>query len=582
MNYPKKAKKSTVKKILKYTAKHNRLIFLSFFLTAVSVAAGLCIPVFAGKAIDAVIGKGNVDFTVLTDNIIKIVIAAVISGVTQWIVNMLNNSVSFRVVRDVRNDAVKKISVLPTAYLDSHSTGDTVSRVISDADNFAEGLLLGFSRLFTGIITIFGTLIFMLKISARITPVVVLMTPVSLLVAAFIAKNTHRMFLAQSQARADQTSLTDETVTNHNVIAAYAAQNTAIEKFDKINDEYSKVSLKAIFFSSLTNPGTRFVNNMIYAGVALIGALCALNGYITVGGLTAFLSYSGKYSKPFNDISGVITELQNSLACAERLFELIEAEPVEPDRADASVRGSSGDRITLENVSFSYTPEKELIKDLNLTAEKGQKIAIVGPTGCGKTTVINLLMRFYDVDSGRIAVDGVDIRDITRSSLRAGYGMVLQETWIKTATVAENIAIGKPNATREEIVAAAKSAYAHSFIQRLPQGYDTVISEEISGLSQGQKQLLCIARVMLTLPPALILDEATSSIDTRTEINIRKAFSKMTRGKTSFIVAHRLSTIKNSDKILVMKDGKVIDSGTHEELLSHHGFYEELYNSRIM
>ncbi|MBR5113375.1 MAG: ABC transporter ATP-binding protein [Clostridia bacterium] len=579
----KKIKKGTLSKILRYTRKYNLLVFVSLLLSLVCVACNLYIPVLAGRAIDAIKGFGNIDYDILLNNIGSIIITAALSALSQWIAGNVNNTIAFRVVRDVRNDAMKKISSLPVSYIDSHTSGDIVSRVISDADNFAEGLLMGFTQFFTGIMTILGTLVFMIRISPRITPVVALLTPLSLFVASFVAKKTHNMFLAQSQARGRQTAHIDETVTNHNVIAAYGAEEKAISEFDEINEDFARASLKAIFFSSITNPSTRFVNNMIYAGVALTGALSAISGTspITVGALTAFLNYSGQYAKPFNEISGVVTELQNSIACAERIFELIEAESAVPDKPDAVNRANIGDDITLENVEFSYTPDRELIKNLNLDVKHGEQIAIVGPTGCGKTTVINLLMRFYDVDSGAIKIDNIDIRDITRASLRAGYGMVLQETWIKTATVAENIALGKPGATREEIIAAAKSAYAHSFIKRLPKGYDTVISDEISSLSQGQKQLLCIARVMLSLPPALILDEATSSIDTRTEIKIRNAFAGMTKGRTSFIVAHRLSTVRNSDKILVMKDGKVIEQGTHTELMSKHGFYEKLYNSRI-
>ena len=577
----KKAKKGTVLKVLKYTGRHNYLIALSLLLSSVCVACNLYIPVLAGRAIDAIKGFSNIDTQALIKNIIMILAAAGISAAIQWIVNTLNNSISFRVVRDVRNAAINKIAVLPVSYIDSHPAGDIVSRVISDADNFAEGLLLGFTQFFTGIMTIIGTLAFMIRISPKITPVVALLTPLSLFVASFIAKNTHAMFAAQSEARGRQTSHIEETVESHNVVAACNAQERVTKEFDSINDDFARFSLKAIFFSSLTNPCTRFVNNMIYAGVALVGAFSAVSGAITIGSLTAFLNYSGQYAKPFNEISGVITELQNSLACAERLFELIEAQPIKADSENAADRSALGDEIKLENVEFSYDKNTELIKNLNLTVNRGEQIAIVGPTGCGKTTIINLLMRFYDVDSGKITIDNVDIRDITRKSLREGYGMVLQETWIKTATVAENIALGKPDATREEIISAAKSAYAHSFISRLPQGYDTVISDDVSGLSQGQKQLLCIARVMLSLPQALILDEATSSIDTRTEINIRKAFARMTAGRTSFIVAHRLTTIKNSDIILVMKNGKVIEQGSHAELMNKHGFYETLYNSRL-
>jgi ATP-binding cassette subfamily B protein len=579
----KKINRGTVAKILRYTRRYNPLIVLSLLLSLVCVACNLYIPVLAGRGIDAIKGINNIDYDTLLYNIGAIIITAALSALSQWIAGNVNNTIAFRVVRDVRNDAMKKISSLPLSYIDSHTSGDTVSRVITDADNFAEGLLMGFTQFFTGIMTILGTLAFMIRISPRITPVVALLTPLSLFVASFVAKKTHNMFLAQSRARGRQTAHIDETVANHNVIAAYGAQEKAISEFDEINDEFARASLRAIFFSSITNPSTRFVNNMIYAGVALIGALSAISGSspITIGALTAFLNYSGQYAKPFNEISGVITELQNSIACAERIFELIEADSDIPDKENAVNRADIGDGISLENVEFSYTPGRELIKNLNLDVKHGEQIAIVGPTGCGKTTVINLLMRFYDVDSGAIKIDNIDIRDITRSSLRAGYGMVLQETWIKTATVAENIALGKPGATREEIIAAAKSAYAHSFIKRLPDGYDTVISDEISSLSQGQKQLLCIARVMLALPPALILDEATSSIDTRTEIKIRNAFAGMTKGRTSFIVAHRLSTVRNSDKILVMKDGRVIEQGTHTELMAKHGFYEKLYNSRI-
>lgn len=579
----KKAGKGTLKKILRYIRRYNPLIAVSLLLSLICVACNLSIPVLAGRAIDSIKGAGSVDYETLLYNFALIICAAALSALSQWIAGNVNNSVTFRVVRDIRNDAMEKISSLPVSYLDSHTAGDIVSRIINDADAFAEGLLLGFTQFFTGVMTILGTLVFMIKISPRITPIVALLTPLSLFVASFVAKKTHKMFLAQSEARGRQTSHIDETVANHNVIAAYAAEEKAIEKFDEINGEYAKASLKAIFFSSLTNPSTRFVNNMIYAGVALTGALAAIGGSapFTIGSLTAFLNYSGQYAKPFNEISGVVTELQNSIACAERIFELTEARSEIPDKPGSVDRAAIGDGISLENVEFSYTPDRELIKNLNLDVRQGEQIAIVGPTGCGKTTVINLLMRFYDVNKGAIKIDNVDIRDITRSSLRAGYGMVLQETWIKSATVAENIALAKPEATREEIIAAAKSAYAHSFIERLPQGYDTVISDDISSLSQGQKQLLCIARVMLAFPPALILDEATSSIDTRTELRIRSAFAKLTKGRTSFIVAHRLSTVRNSDKILVMKDGRVIEQGTHAELMANHGFYETLYNSRI-
>ena len=573
------SRRETVRKILHYTRKHNALIVVSLLLSLVFTGCNLYIPVLAGKAIDSIAGKGEVDFDSLKKALAGIIAVALISAVTQWIVRTLNNSVSFRIVRDIRGEAIKKISVLPLSYIDSHPVGDTVSRIISDADAFADGLLMGFSQFFTGIMTIAGTLFFMCRINLYIAPVVALLTPLSLFVAFFVAKNTHSMFLRQSEARGRQTSHIDETVTNHNVIAAYSAEDEAVKRFDEINEDFARSSLRATFFSSITNPSTRFVNNTIYACVALVGALCAIRGTITVGGLSAFLNYSGQYAKPFNEISGVIAELQNALACAGRLFEIIDARPEEPDKPGAAVRKTDGGSIALEHVSFSYNKEKKLIEDLNLDVRQGERIAIVGPTGCGKTTVINLLMRFYDPDSGRITIDGIDIRDMTRSSLRNGYGMVLQETWIKNASVAENIAVGKPDASREEIIAAAKAAYADPFIRRLPKGYDTVISDETGALSQGQKQLICIARVMLDIPPAFILDEATSSIDTRTELLIRKAFDKLMTGRTGFVVAHRLSTVRNSNLILVMKEGRIIEKGTHAELMQMHGFYETLYNS---
>ncbi len=579
----KKINKSTIRKILKYAEKQRFLILLMLILSLICVICDLYIPVFAGRALDTIVGENNVDFFALKKHIFEILTCAVISAILQWTVNTVSNSITYRMVRDIRNEAVNKLSHLPLSYIDSHTSGEIISRIISDADNFADGLLMGFSRLFTGIATIVCTLIFMLKINAVITPVVILLTPLSLFVASFIAKRTHNMFLRQSQERGNQTSLIDETVSNHNVIVSYSMKNDVMDKFDAINDEYAKSSLKAIFFSSITNPSTRFVNNIIYACVALAGALYVVSNptVFTIGELSCFLNYSGQYAKPFNEISGIIAELQNAIACAERIFELIESEPEKPDKENSINRNNLEDSFTFENVDFSYSKDKKLIENLNIEINKGDKIAIVGPTGCGKTTVINLLMRFYDVDSGKITIDGIDIRDITKSSLRAGYGMVLQETWLKTGTVAENIALGRPDATREEIVTAAKSAYAHSFIKKMPNGYDTMISSTSVSLSEGQKQLLCIARIMLTLPPVLILDEATSSIDANTELNIRKAFMKMMEGRTSFVVAHRLTTVRNSDLILVMKDGKIIEKGNHSELISKHGFYEKMYNSRI-
>lgn len=577
----KKLNSGSLKKVLKYVGRYKALLIISIMLAAVSVAASLCIPVFAGKAIDCIIGKGNVDFASIKTNLIFIGALACVSALAQWIMNSLNNRISFRVVRDVRNAAMKKIQILPLSYLDKHPAGETVSRIISDADQFADGLLMGFTQLFTGIITILGTLGFMLSVNFKIALVVVVLTPLSLFVAKFIAGKTFSMFKLQSQTRGEETAYTDEMINGRKVMTAFSREEKCLEEFDEINSRYAKYSLRAVFFSSLVNPSTRFINSLVYAGVALSGAFAVIGGGISVGSLSCFLSYANQYTKPFNEISGVVAELQNALACAERLFELIEETPQTPDRESAITLKNTDGRVTLENVCFSYDKSKELIKDLNLSAESGSRIAIVGPTGCGKTTVINLLMRFYDADSGKISIDGIDIADITRESLRRNYGMVLQDTWIKEATVKENIALGRPEATDEEIIEAAKASHAYSFIKRLPHGLDTVISDNDSGLSQGQKQLLCIARVMLCLPPMLILDEATSSIDTRTEIKIQKAFHKMMQGRTSFIVAHRLSTIKNSDTILVMNDGKIIEQGTHEELLSANGFYKELYNSRL-
>lgn len=576
-----KSKKGTLKKVLHYVGRYKPHLAFSIILAAVSVAATLYIPVLAGRAIDNIIDERNVDFAALKPLLIGIGILAAVTALAQWIMNALNNKITFCVVRDIRNAAMRRIQILPLSYIDSHPAGETVSRIIADADQFADGLLMGFTQLFTGVITILGTIGFMLSINVKITLVVVLLTPLSLFVARFIARRTYSMFRAQSETRGEQTAFIEEKIGSQKVVKAFTREAKTLEEFDEINDRYAKRSLKAIFFSSITNPSTRFVNSVVYAAVGLTGALFAVKGAISVGGLTCFLSYANQYTKPFNEISGVVAELQNALACAERLFELVEQLPQSPDKADAVTLTDAKGNVAMQNVAFSYVKDRELIKNLNLNVKAGSRIAVVGPTGCGKTTLINLLMRFYDVDGGVIAVDGIDINDITRSSLRRSYGMVLQDTWLKDGTVRENIAMGKPDATDEEIIAAAKASHAHSFIKRMPQGYDTVISDENSGLSQGQKQLLCIARVMLCLPPMLILDEATSSIDTRTEIKIQQAFSRMMQGRTSFVVAHRLSTIKNSDLILVMKDGSIIEQGTHAELMEQNGFYAALYNSRL-
>ena len=576
-----KAKKGTLKKVLHYVGRYKPHLAFSIILAAVSVAATLYIPVLAGRAIDNIVDERNVDFAALKPLLIGIGILAAVTALAQWIMNALNNKITFCVVRDIRNAAMRRIQILPLSYIDSHPAGETVSRIIADADQFADGLLMGFTQLFTGVITILGTIGFMLSINVKITLVVVLLTPLSLFVARFIARRTYSMFRAQSETRGEQTAFIEEKIGSQKVVKAFTREAKTLEEFDEINDRYAKRSLKAIFFSSITNPSTRFVNSVVYAAVGLTGALFAVKGAISVGGLTCFLSYANQYTKPFNEISGVVAELQNALACAERLFELVEQPPQSPDKADAVTLTDAKGNVAMQNVAFSYVKDRELIKNLNLNVKAGSRIAIVGPTGCGKTTLINLLMRFYDVDGGVIAVDGIDINDITRSSLRRSYGMVLQDTWLKDGTVRENIAMGKPDATDEEIIAAAKASHAHSFIKRMPQGYDTVISEDGGSLSQGQKQLLCITRVMLCLPPMLILDEATSSIDTRTEIKIQQAFSRMMQGRTSFVVAHRLSTIKNSDLILVMKDGSIIEQGTHAELMEQNGFYAALYNSRL-
>lgn len=576
-------KKSTIKRVLRYLGKYRIFLILSLGMALVTVAGQLYIPILQGNVIDNIIGEGNVDFAAVMKIIITILITMGVVALFQWIMNICNNKITYSIVHDIRKDAFNKLQRLPVRYADSHPTGEIVSKVIADVDQFADGLLMGFTQFFTGVMTILGTLIFMIMINWKITLVVVLVTPLSFFVASFVAKKTYRMFSLQSETRGEQTGFIDEMIGNEKVVQAYGHEDEALEKFDDINLRLQKWSLKATFFSSITNPATRFVNNVVYALVALSGAVSVVKNPLafTVGRLSMFLSYANQYTKPFNEISGVVTELQNALACADRVLDLIEEEPLSPDADDVLVVNEGEGHIRLEHVAFSYDKEKELIKDFNLDVKPGERVAIVGPTGCGKTTMINLLMRFYDVDSGSIKVEGKDIRDITRKSLRSNYGMVLQETWLKSGTIKENIVTGRPDATDEEIIAAAKAAHAHSFIKRLPDGYDTVIGEDGGNLSQGQKQLLCIARVMLCLPPMLILDEATSSIDTRTEMKIQEAFAKMMNGRTSFIVAHRLSTIRSADIILVMKDGNVIEQGNHEELLAKGGFYSRLYNSQF-
>lgn len=574
---------ATLKKVLHYMKHYIPLLVLSVILATVSVALTLYFPILTGRAIDLILAKGRVDF----DGIIALakqgVIVIAITAAAQWIMNMCNNRMTYNIVRDIRKDAFDKIEKLPFSYIDSHSHGDMVSRIIADVDTFADGLLMGFTQLFTGLATIIGTLLFMISINIKITLVVVILTPISLFVASFIAKKTYSMFQLQSKTRGEQTALIEEMIGNQKVVQAFNHEDEALEEFDEINNRLQKYSLRATFFSSLVNPSTRFVNSLVYAAVGITGALAVIlkGGAFTVGNLSCFLSYANQYTKPFNEISGVVTELQNALACAARIFELIE-EPAEvADDADAYVLKEADGTVDIEDVYFSYVPDQHLIEDFNLHVKPGQRIAIVGPTGCGKTTLINLLMRFYDTNSGRIKVGGHDIMHMTRQSLRANYGMVLQETWLKKGTIRDNICMGKPDATEEEMIAAAKASHAHSFIKRLPHGYDTLISEDGGNLSQGQKQLLCITRVMLCLPPMLILDEATSSIDTRTEIRIQKAFLTMMQGRTSFIVAHRLSTIREADVILVMKDGKIIEQGNHETLLAQNGFYANLYNSQF-
>jgi len=578
----KKTNFSSIKRVLKYIKKYSALLIISILLSICTVGLTLYIPIIIGDAIDKIIGAGMVDFDTVFDLLLNVVIISLIIAALQWIMNTINNKITYNVTRDVRNEAFDKLGSLPLSYVDSHPSGEVVSRIISDVDQLAEGLLMGFTQFFTGVATIIGTLIFMLTLSPIITLVVVLLTPLSLVVASFISKRTYSLFKAQSEARARQTAIINENIGNLKVVKAFSHEDESLDEFDKSNEKLKAASVKAIFFSSLVNPTTRFVNALVYAGVALVGALIVMGNFgtaITVGALSCFLSYANQYAKPFNEISGVVTELQNALACATRVFELIDetSEVVEGN----IILGEAQGNISLENVEFSYTPEKPLIKDLNLNVKSGQRIAIVGPTGCGKTTLINLLMRFYDVCGGAISVDGNDIRDVTRHSLRSNYGMVLQDTWLMGGTVKENIALGKPNATDEEIIQASKSAHAHSFIKKLPQGYNTIISEELGGLSQGQKQLLCISRIMLSLPPMLILDEATSSIDTRTELKIQNAFASLMTGRTSFIVAHRLSTIKEADLILVMNNGNIVETGNHQELLDKKGFYYNLYHSQF-
>lgn len=576
---------NNLRKVLKYIKEYRILMLISIALAAVTVALTLYVPILIGRAIDCIVGPGAVDFDKVTEILFKIGFTIAITAVSQWLMNQINNKITYHVVQDVRKKAFRKIEVLPLSYIDAHSHGEIVSRIISDVDQFADGLLMGFSQLFTGVVTILATFIFMLTINVQITFIVVILTPLSLFVADFIAKRTYSMFKLQSETRGEQTSFIDEMIGNSKIVQAFSYQEEALKRFDEINERLKKHSLRAVFFSSLTNPCTRFINNLVYAAVALAGGLAVIGGntegVMTVGGLSIFLSYANQYTKPFNEISGVITELQNALACAGRVFELIEEQPQIPDSNNAVILEKANGNISMENVAFSYVTERPLIRDFNLKVKPGQRVAIVGPTGCGKTTVINLLMRFYDVNSGSIKVEGIDIRNITRKSLRENYGMVLQDTWLKSGTIRENITIGKPEATDEEIIAAAKAAHAHSFIKRLPNGYDTVIGEDGGSLSQGQKQLISIARVMLCLPPILILDEATSSIDTRTEIKIQEAFARLMQGRTSFIVAHRLSTIREADIILVMKDGDIIEQGTHEELFSQKGFYANLYNSQF-
>lgn len=571
----------TLKKVLRYLGKYRIYLVFTILLAALTVALTLYVPKLTGAVVDDIVGLGQVNFGGVIQILVKIGVSIAITAFAQWLMNICNNKMTYQIVQDVRNEAFKKIEILPLKYIDGHPYGEIVSRVIADVDQFADGLLMGFTQLFTGVATIIGTLGFMLSVNVKITLVVVIITPVSFFVAGFIAKRTYTMFKLQSETRAEQTGLIDEMIGNQKVVQAFGQGRHVLERFDEINDRLQKCSLRAIFFSSITNPSTRFVNSLVYAGVGITGAFSAIQGRLSVGQLTCFLSYANQYTKPFNEISGVVTELQNAIACAGRIFDLIEEEPQIPEAEHAVTLTDVKGNIELKDVKFSYVPEQKLIRDLNLKVKPGQRVAIVGPTGCGKTTLINLLMRFYDVTGGSIAVEGTDVRDLTRSSLRAGFGMVLQETWLRTGTIRDNIIMGKPDATEEEIIAAAKASHAHSFIRRLPKGYDTWITEDGGNLSQGQKQLLCITRVMLCRPPMLILDEATSSIDTRTEIKIQKAFASLMEGRTSFIVAHRLSTIREADVILVMKDGNIIEQGTHQELLNQGGFYKNLYESQF-
>ena len=574
-------KRNTMRRLLRYLKKYWLLLILSLLFAALTVAMTLYLPILIGQTVDLIVAPGQVEFSAIARLLLKMGILIGATALSQWIMNACNNRITYRTVRDIRSDAFARLEILPLRYIDAHSYGEIVSRMIADVDQFADGLLMGFTQFFTGVLTIVGTLLFMLWMNPLITLVVVVITPVSLFVASFIARKTYAMFKEQSAARGEQTGIIDEMVGNQKVVQAFGYQERAQGRFDEVNERLRKCSLRAIFFSSITNPSTRFVNSLVYAGVCVAGALSAVNGGISVGQLTSFLSYANQYTKPFNEISGVVTELQNALACADRIFELIEETPQTPEPADAKTLTDPDGSVALEDVSFSYVPEQHLIKHFDLAAKPGQRIAIVGPTGCGKTTIINLLMRFYDVDSGCIRVSGEDIRQLTRGSLRTSYGMVLQDTWLKTGTIRENIVMGKPDATDEEVIAAAKASHAHGFIRRLPQGYDTPITEDGGGLSQGQMQLLCITRVMLCLPPMLILDEATSSIDTRTEIKIQEAFNRLMQGRTSFIVAHRLSTIREADVILVMKDGHIIEQGNHRTLLEKNGFYAELYRSQF-
>ena len=573
--------KETIKKVLNYVRKYWFLMILSIVFAFITVALTLYVPILVGRVIDFIVGPGNVNFAGMKEIMVQICVIVALTAILQWIMNSINNKITYQVIRDVRNEAIAKLEILPLSYIDSHPSGEIVSRIIADVDQFADGLLMGFTQLFSGVMTILMTLIFMLSIHPKITIVVVVLTPLSLLVANFVAKHTFSMFKLQSETRAEQTSLIDEMIGNQKVVQAFTREDEALEQFGEINERLKDCSLRATFYSSLTNPCTRFINSLVYAAVGLTGAIAAIHGNISVGNLSCFLSYAKQYTKPFNEISGVVTELQNAIACAGKIFELIEETPQIPDAAEAVELDAVEGNVEISHVDFSYKKGQKLIEDLNLSVTKGQRVAIVGPTGCGKTTLINLLMRFYDVDKGEIFVDGKEMKEVTRHSLRRNYGMVLQETWLKEGTIFENLVMGKPDATMEEVVEAAKASHAHSFIKRLPQGYDTYITEDGGSLSQGQKQLLCIARIMLSLPPMLILDEATSSIDTRTEIKIQQAFHKMMEGRTSFIVAHRLSTIRESDVILVMKEGQIIEQGNHEELLKQQGFYAELYNSQF-